>query len=345
MGLILEEQENELDEDELYEHYRIVVDKGQTLMRIDKYLLHHIRNSSRNRVQNAIDAESIKVNDKNIKASYKVKPFDVITVSFAHPPRENTEILPEDIPIEIIYEDDDICVVNKDAMMVVHPAYGNWTGTLVNALVNHFKNLPTHRNGEIRPGLVHRIDKGTSGLLVIAKNEFAMTFLAKQFFEHTIERTYYALVWGELKQPKGTIHAHVGRSMKDRKIIDVYPNGDHGKDAITHYELIESFKNVSLIKCNLETGRTHQIRAHMKYLGHPLFSDATYGGDKILRGNVTSKYKQFVENNFEIITRQALHAKSLGFIHPKTKEWMQFDSELPNDFKTVIDRWRAYFVG
>ncbi len=333
-------EENE--EDELYEHYRIDVDKGQALMRVDKYLIHHLKNTSRNRIQNAIDADSIKVNDNFIKASYKVKPFDVISVSFAHPPRENTEILPENLPLDIIYEDDDICVVNKEAMMVVHPAFGNWTGTLVNALVYHFKNLPTHRNGEIRPGLVHRIDKGTSGLLVIAKNEFAMTFLAKQFFEHSIERTYYSLVWGVLKESKGTINAHVGRSLKDRKVTDVFPNADYGKEAITHFEVLEPLKYVSLIKCNLETGRTHQIRAHMKYLGHPLFSDETYGGNKILRGNVTNKYKQFVENSFDAIPRQALHAKSLGFIHPKTKEWMQFDSELPNDFQTVLERWRNY---
>lgn len=330
------------EDDELYEHFRVVADKGQTLMRIDKYLIHHLKNASRNRIQNAIDAESIKVNDKTIKASYKVKPFDVITVSFPHPPRETKEVLPENIPLNIIYEDEDLLIVNKEAAMVVHPAFGNWTGTLVNALVFHFQNLPTHRNGEIRPGLVHRIDKGTSGLLVIAKNEYAMTFLAKQFFEHTIERTYYALIWGEPKESRGTINANVGRSLKDRKVTDVFPDGQYGKEAITHYEVLKNLRYVSLIKCNLETGRTHQIRAHMKYLGHPLFGDEVYGGNKILRGQVFNKYKQFVENCFEIIPRQALHAKSLGFIHPKTKQWMQFDSELPDDFQTVFDKWEKY---
>ncbi|MFN3850554.1 MAG: RluA family pseudouridine synthase [Spirosomataceae bacterium] len=330
------------EDDELFEHFRVVADKGQTLMRIDKYLIHHLKNASRNRIQNAIDAESIKVNDKTVKASYKVKPFDVITVSFPHPPRETKEVLPENIPLNIIYEDEDILIVNKDAAMVVHPAFGNWTGTLVNALVYHFQNLPTHRNGEIRPGLVHRIDKGTSGLLVIAKNEYSMTFLAKQFFEHTIERTYYALIWGEPKEPKGTINAHVGRSLKDRKVTDVFPGGQYGKEAITHYEVLKNLRYVSLIKCNLETGRTHQIRAHMKYLGHPLFSDEVYGGNKILRGQVFNKYKQFVENCFEIIPHQALHAKSLGFTHPRTKKWIQFDSELPDDFQTVLDKWEKY---
>ncbi|MCU0323754.1 MAG: RluA family pseudouridine synthase [Spirosomaceae bacterium] len=330
------------EDDELFEHFRVVADKGQTLMRIDKYLIHHLKNASRNRIQNAIDAESIKVNDKTVKASYKVKPFDVITVSFPHPPRETKEVLPENIPLNIIYEDEDILIVNKDAAMVVHPAFGNWTGTLVNALVYHFQNLPTHRNGEIRPGLVHRIDKGTSGLLVIAKNEYSMTFLAKQFFEHSIERTYYALIWGEPKEPKGTINAHVGRSLKDRKVTDVFPDGQYGKEAITHYEVLKNLRYVSLIKCNLETGRTHQIRAHMKYLGHPLFSDEVYGGNKILRGQVFNKYKQFVENCFEIIPHQALHAKSLGFIHPRTKKWVQFDSDLPVDFQTVLDKWEKY---
>jgi 23S rRNA pseudouridine1911/1915/1917 synthase len=336
-------QEIEDDEnDELYEHYKIEADKGQTLMRIDKYLPHHLKKVSRNKIQNAIDTESIKVNGKAVKASYKVKPLDVITVSFPHPPRETTELIPENIPLDIIYEDDDLLVLNKEASMVVHPAYGNWTGTLVNALVYHFGHLPTHRNGEIRPGLVHRIDKGTSGLLVIAKNDYAMTHLARQFFEHSIERTYYALVWGEPKESKGTIHANVGRSFKDRKVTDVFPNGDYGKEAITHYEVIKNLRYVSLIKCNLETGRTHQIRAHMKYLGHPLFGDETYGGNKILRGQVFAKYKQFVENCLIIMPRQSLHAKSLGFHHPKTGKWLQFDSDLPNDFQKVLEKWQGY---
>lgn len=339
---MIQEFEDEEESDELYEHFRIEADKGQTLMRLDKFLPHHLKRASRNKIQNAIDSESIKVNGKPVKASYKVKPFDVITVSLPHPPREQTDILPENIPLDIIYEDADLLVVNKDASMVVHPAHGNWTGTLVNALVYHFQGLPTHRNGEIRPGLVHRIDKGTSGLLVIAKNDYAMTHLARQFFDHSIERTYYALVWGEPKEAKATINANVGRSLKDRKVTDVFPHADYGKEAITHYEVLKNLRYVSLVKCNLETGRTHQIRAHMKYLGHPLFSDETYGGNKILRGQVFTKYKQFVENCFEIMPRQALHAKSLGFEHPKTGKWMQFDSDLPTDFKTVLEKWEGY---
>lgn len=339
---MIQEFEDEEESDELYEHFRIEADKGQTLMRLDKFLPHHLKRASRNKIQNAIDSESIKVNGKPVKASYKVKPLDVITVSLPHPPREQTDILPENIPLDIIYEDADLLVVNKEASMVVHPAHGNWTGTLVNALVYHFQGLPTHRNGEIRPGLVHRIDKGTSGLLVIAKNDYAMTHLARQFFDHSIERTYYALVWGEPKEAKATINANVGRSLKDRKVTDVFPHADYGKEAITHYEVLKNLRYVSLVKCNLETGRTHQIRAHMKFLGHPLFSDETYGGNKILRGQVFTKYKQFVENCFEIMPRQALHAKSLGFEHPKTGKWMQFDSDLPNDFKTVLEKWEGY---
>ena len=330
------------DDDELYEHYRIVVDKGQTPMRIDKYLPHHVKNASRTKIQTAIDTESVKVNDLTVKSSYKVKPFDVISVSFPHPPRETTELLPENIPLNIVFEDEDILIVNKTPEMVVHPGHGNWTGTLVNALVYHFQNLPTSQNGAIRPGLVHRIDKGTSGLLVIAKNEYAMQHLARQFFDHSIERTYYALIWGEPKDDKGTINAHIGSGYKDRRISDVFPEGEYGREAITHYEVLKKMRYVSLIKCNLETGRTHQIRAHMKYLGHPLFGDASYGGDKILRGNIFTKFKQFIDNCFEMLPRQALHAKSLGFEHPRTKEWVQFDSELPEDFQSVVDKWEKY---
>ena len=253
--------------------------------------------------------------------------MDKITLSLAKASGIPSEVLPEDIPLNIVYEDDDLMIVNKSPEMVVHPGHGNYTGTLVNALVHHFANLPTGIDGKVRPGLVHRIDKGTSGLLVIAKTEYAMQFLAKQFADHTTERTYNALIWGEPKEAKGTINAHIGRGFKDRRISDVFPEGDYGKEAITHYEVIKNMRYVSLIKCNLETGRTHQIRAPMKYIGHTLFNDATYGGDKVLRGDLFSKYKQFVENCFEIIPRQALHAKSLGFIHPTTKEWMQFDSE------------------
>lgn len=335
---------NEEDDDNasLYEHYRIVCDKGQSLMRLDKFLMDRVPNVTRNKVQRGIDDGYVLVNDKIVKQSYQVKPFDEIVISFPQPPRENV-ILPEDIPLNIVYEDNYLLIINKKPGMVVHPAYGNWSGTLVNALVHHFQNLPTSQNGEGRPGLVHRIDKDTSGLLVIAKTELAMMGLAKQFFHHTIERTYNALVWGELKAEAGTIDAHVGRSFKDRRITDVFPDGSHGKNAITHYKLLKDLRYVSLIQCNLETGRTHQIRAHMKYLGHPLFNDATYGGDKILRGSTQgSKFNAFVENCFKLIPRQALHAKSLGFNHPITNEWMQFDTELPDDFVAVIEKWENF---
>jgi 23S rRNA pseudouridine1911/1915/1917 synthase len=328
------------EEDELFEHHRFVADKGQGLMRLDQFLAFRIPNATRSKAQHAIDAEAVKVNDRPSKASYKVKPHDVITVSMPHPPRDN-ELLPENIPLNIVYEDDDVVVVNKAAEMVVHPAYGNWDGTLVNALLYHFQQLPTG-NGDDRPGLVHRIDKGTSGLLVVAKNEYAMTHLAKQFFDHSIERRYWALAWGEFNEPSGTINAHVGRSLKDRRVTDVFPDGQFGRHAITHYRVLRALRYVSLIECKLETGRTHQIRAHMKYVGHPLFADATYGGDRIVKGMVFSKYKQFVENCFEIMPRQALHAKSIGFVHPKTKEWMQFECDLPADFSTVLDKWQRY---
>lgn len=273
-------QDIEQDDDELYEHLRIVADPGQSLIRVDKFLSHHVKNSSRNKIQNAIESDSVKVNDKTIKASYKVKPGDVVTLSLAKPIMEPTEIVPQDLPLNIVYEDEEVLVVNKAHDMVVHPGYNNWDGTLVNALVHHFGNLPTTKNGHIRPGLVHRIDKGTSGLLVIAKTEYAMQHLARQFADHSTERTYYAIVWGEPKEDSGTINANLGRSFKDRRITDVFPEGDHGREAITHYKVIRRMRYVSLIQCNLETGRTHQIRAHMKYIGHPLFADATYGGDK-----------------------------------------------------------------
>lgn len=331
------------DEEDLFEHYRIVADKGQGLMRLDKYLSHHVPNATRTKIQHGIEIEAIKVNDKATKASYQVKPLDVITLSLPEPPRD-TEIIPENIPITIVYEDDELLIVNKEAGMVVHPAFGNWNGTLVNALVYHFQHLPTSRNGHIRPGLVHRIDKDTSGLLVIAKTEYAMAHLAKQFFDHSIERTYYALVWGVPKEEKGTIRGHVGRSPKDRRIMTVFPDGSQGKHAVTHFEVIKSLRYVALLKCNLETGRTHQIRAHMQYLGHPLFSDATYGGDRILRGTTNGSYKAFVENCFKIMPRQALHAKSLGFVHPKTKEWLQFDTSLPGDFEEVLTKWDNYLT-
>lgn len=331
----------EPEEDELYEHHRFVADKGQGLIRLDRFLTDRIPNATRTKVQNAIDTESVKVNDRTVKASYRIKPLDVITVSLPHPPRD-TEILPEAIPLDIVFEDDDLLVLNKPAGMVVHPAHGNWSGTVVNALVHHFQNLPTHRNGAARPGLVHRIDKDTSGLLVIAKTEYAMTHLARQFFEHTIERTYLALVWGELKEAEGTITGHIGRSLRDRKVMAVYPDGSQGKHAVTHYKVLKPLHYVSLLQCNLETGRTHQIRAHLQHIGHPLFNDAVYGGDRIRKGTPTGSYKAFVQNCFELLPRQALHARSLGFIHPTTKEWMQFDSEVPDNFSALLTKWETY---
>lgn len=329
------------DSDELYEHYRIVVDKGQALLRIDKFLMDRLPNVTRNKLQDAIKAESVQVNAKPVKVSYKVKPQDIITITLPDPPRD-TDIVPENIPLNIIYEDTELLLVNKAPGMVVHPAYSNWTGTLVNALTFYLQNLPTARNGEGRPGLVHRIDKDTSGLLVIAKTDLAMVYLARQFFDHSIERTYYALVWGVPKSETGTITGNVGRSIKDRKIMAVYPTGEQGKHAVTHYKVLKSYKYVSLVQCNLETGRTHQIRAHMKYIGHPLFGDETYGGMQIVYGNRTGSFKSFVQNALTIMPRQALHAKSLGFKHPATHAFMQFDSELPTDFAQVLAKWELY---
>lgn len=332
--------EQELD-DELFEHYKIVVDPGQQLTRIDKFITDRVANATRNKVQNAIRDEYVKVNDKAVKSNYRVHPNDIILISFPEPPRNN-EVLPEKMDLNIVFEDDQLLIVNKPAGMVVHPAYNNWSGTLVNGLVHYLQNLPTHRNGEVRPGLVHRIDKDTSGLLVIAKTDHAMSHLAKQFYDHSCERTYYALVWGIPKESEGTIVGHVGRSAKDRKIMAVYPDGDFGKHAVTHYKVLETFGYVSLVQCNLETGRTHQIRVHMKHLGHTLFNDEVYGGDKVLAGETFSKYKQFVENTFKVLPRQALHAKTIGFKHPTTGEWMQFDSEVPTDILEGIERWKQY---
>ena len=342
--MINEDIENsDFSDDDLYEHYRIVVDKGQSLLRIDKFLMDRIPNATRNKIQQGIETEAVKVNEKPIKSSYKVKPLDIITVSLPEPPRD-TEIIPENIPLNIVFEDEDVLVINKPAGMVVHPAYQNWTGTLVNALAYHFQNLPTTQNGEGRPGLVHRIDKDTSGLMVIAKTERAMAHLARQFFEHTIERTYYALVWGEINPPSGTVNVNLGRSLKDRRVTAAFPEGDFGRHAVTHYKTLKPLRYVSLVQCNLETGRTHQIRAHMQYLGHPLFNDATYGGDKILKGTTFTRYRQFVENGFRMLPRQALHAKSLGFEHPRTRQWLQFDSELPEDFRSVLEKWEKYII-
>lgn len=330
----------EQDEQELFEHLRIEADKGQALLRLDKFLMNRVENTSRNRIQNAIDAESVFVNGKLVKASYKVKPLDVITMVLPDPPRD-TEVYPEDIPLTIPYEDDDVLIVNKKPGMVVHPGFNNYTGTLVNALTFHLNQLPTMPGNTGRPGLVHRIDKDTSGLLVIAKNEWAMTYLAKQFFEHSIKRKYIALVWGDIAED-GTITGYIGRNMKDRRVMEMYDNEEQGRWSVTHYKVLERLGYVTLIECELETGRTHQIRTHLKSIGHPLFADVAYGGDKILKGTVFTKYKQFVQNCFEILPRQALHAKSLGFLHPKTKQEVYFEAELPADFQLALEKWRAY---
>ncbi len=335
--------EEDFEEDELglYEHYRFIVDKGQSPVRLDKFLTEKVAFATRNKIQHAIDAGAIQVNGQNSKGSYKIKPLDDIRVLFEKPPRD-TEVIPEDIPLDIIFEDQYLLVVNKPPGMVVHPAHGNWTGTLVNGLVHHFHNLPEMKGNEGRPGLVHRIDKDTSGLLVIAKAEEVMTHLASQFFHHTIERTYLALVWGEPDEDEGTVRGHVGRSAKDRKVMDVFPDGSQGKHAVTHWKVIKRLRYVSLIQCNLETGRTHQIRAHMRFLGHHLFNDTMYGGDKIRKGTQFAKYKMFVQNCFELMPRQALHAKSLGFVHPVTKEYLYFESPLPEDFSKVLEKWESY---
>ncbi len=341
-GVHENESNEEIDLD-LFEHFRFEVDPGQTPVRIDRYLTDKVASTTRNKVQEAIKSGYVMIDDEPmLKSNFKVQPNQVITVMFPEPPRDN-ELLAENIPINIVYEDDDLLIVNKEAGMVVHPAYNNWTGTLINALVYHFDNLPIARSNEGRPGLVHRIDKDTSGLLVIAKNDKSLAHLAKQFFDHSIERTYNALVWGEPEAPEGTIDTLLGRSQKDRRITAVYDEDTgYGRQAITHYKLMESYHYVSMIECKLETGRTHQIRAHMQHLGHPLFSDATYGGDKILKGTTFTKYRQFVENAFKLMPRQALHAKTLGFIHPTTGKYMQFDSELPEDFTSVIEKWKNY---
>jgi 23S rRNA pseudouridine1911/1915/1917 synthase len=330
----------EQEEQDLFEHLRVVVDKGQSLLRIDKFLMHRVENASRNRIQNAIELGNVLVNDKPIKSSYRVKPLDVISVVLPHPPRD-TEVYPENIPINIVYEDDDVLVVDKAAGMVVHPGYNNYTGTLVNAVVYHFQQLPTLPGNDGRPGLVHRIDKDTSGLLLISKNERSMSWLAKQFFDHTITRKYIALVWGDLVED-GTVTGYIGRSIADRRVMSIYDDPEKGKWSVTHYKVLERMGYVTLIECQLETGRTHQIRAHMRHIGHPLFSDATYGGDKILKGTVFSKYKQFVENCFELMPRQALHAQTLGFLHPTQKKQVLFESPLPPDFESVLLKWRRY---
>lgn len=333
-------EEEESEGHDLYTHHELLADRGQSPVRVDKFLMDHLSKVTRNRIQTAIDNGFIMVNGVVPKASYKVKPGDRIVIALPEPRRE-TDILPENIALNIVYEDDDVLVINKPAGMVVHPAHGNWEGTVVNALVYHFSQLPTSANGVARPGLVHRIDKDTSGLLVIAKTELAMTHLARQFFYHTIDRKYVAVVWG-VPAEKGTVNVHLGRHPKDRRVTTAFPEGDHGKHAITHYTLLEDLRYVSMVECQLETGRTHQIRAHMRYLGHPLFNDAMYGGDKVVKGNQFARYKAFVENCFKVCNRQALHARLLGFEHPRTGERMVFESPLPDDISQLLDKWRHY---
>ena len=330
-----------LIEEELFEHFRIIVDPKQGSVRIDKFLMEKLPDLTRTQIQEFIKLGWITVNREVVKVNYKVRPKDELVVLIPEPQREE-EIIAEDLPLDIRFEDPELLIVYKEAGMVVHPAYKNWSGTLVNALLWHFKNLPEMRGNEGRPGLVHRIDKDTSGLLVVAKSEKAMKGLAKQFYDHSIDRTYYALVWGELVPAEGTIDVQLGRSFKDRRLTTAFPEGDFGRRAVTHYKTLQSFRYVSLIQCNLETGRTHQIRAHMKYMGHPIFNDATYGGDQILKGTLFTKYKQFVQNCFKIMPRQALHAKTLGFVHPVTKEVVRLDSDLPADFTEILAKWERY---
>ncbi len=337
-------QEEHSENSELFEHYRFQADPGQSLVRIDKFLHHRLTGTSRTRIQAAASAGNILVNDIPVKQSYRVKPGDGIAILLPYPPR-NYELLPEDIPLEIVYEDDDLLVVNKHAGMVVHPGVGNLTGTLVNALMYHLRDNPLFSSGEERPGLVHRIDKNTSGLLVVAKTELALNKLASQFYHKTTRRTYLALVWGDLEQEAGTIRGHIGRSPRDRKLMYVFPDGSTGKEAVTHYRVVERLGYVNLVECRLETGRTHQIRVHFQYISHPVFNDPEYGGDRVLRGTTFTKYKQFVLNCFELIPGQALHASTLGFVHPVLGREVLFDAPLPEGFSQLLQRWRTYIQG
>ncbi len=341
-----EEDINNDDNEELFERLTIVSAKGQEPLRIDKFLMNRIEGATRNKIQQAIEAERVLVNELPVKSNYKVRPNDKIVVYETYLP-ETTQIIPENIPFKIVYEDEEIMVIDKEAGMVVHPGSGNPGGTLVNAVAWYLKEKDPSINEEelARFGLVHRIDKNTTGLLVMAKTGKAMTSLAKQFFDHTVHRRYIALVWGDFEQDEGTIIAHVGRHQRHRKLFAAYPEGEHGKEAITHFKVLQRFNYVTLVECRLETGRTHQIRVHMQHIGHPLFNDHTYGGDKIVKGTVFTKYKQFVENCFELCPRHALHAQQLGFIHPATKKEMIFESALPPDMDSVIEKWRKYSAG
>lgn len=328
--------------DELFEHHKFIVDKGQDIVRIDKFLMDKLANTSRNKIQIAARNGNILVNKKEVKPNYKVKPSDEISVVFPYPVRE-IELIPQEIPLHIVFEDEHLIVINKSSNMVVHPGYGNYKGTLVNALVYHFENLPMRTDDYYgRPGLVHRLDKHTTGIMVVAKTEHALTHLAKQFYDRTTDRRYHALVWGNIEEDSGTITGNIGRSLKNRKMMTVFPNGDFGKHAVTHFTVLKRFGLVTLIECKLETGRTHQIRAHMKFLGHPLFNDLEYGGDQILKGMTSSKYKQFIDNCFQLIPGQALHAKTLGFNHPESGERLFFDSELPQGYKDILLKWTNY---
>lgn len=336
-----EEKTIHIDGEEVYEHHKQIVDDNQITMRIDKFIVNQIANMTRNKIQKLADQGFVFVNDIPVKSSYKIKPKDVIKILKDFPKRDNT-LVAQDIPVTIVYEDDHLVIVNKEPGMVVHPSYGHYTGTLLNALKFHIDKLAECED-DTRPGLVHRIDKNTSGIIVVAKTPHALVHLQKQFYDRITSRRYRALVWGDFEQDEGTITGNIGRSLRNRKVMDVFPEGDeYGRHAVTHYSVLERFGYVTLVECRLETGRTHQIRAHFKHIGHPLFNDDTYGGDKVLRGTTFSKYKQFVQNCFKIMPRHALHAKSLGFHHPKNDEWMQFDSDLPSDLSAVIDRWRNY---
>jgi len=335
----MNENAEEIVNDELYEHFKFTASEGQEPLRVDKFLMNFIEKATRNKIQQAVKAGNVLVNENIVKSNYKVKAGDIVRVVLAHPPHEHL-LTAENIPIDIVYEDEEVIVVNKPAGMVVHPGHGNYSGTLVNGLIYHIENLP--KNSNDRPGLVHRIDKDTSGLLVVAKTEFAMANLASQFFNRTTERLYLALVWGNLDDDEGTITGNIGRSLKNRLQMDVFPEGNFGKHAVTHYKVIERFSYVTLVQCKLETGRTHQIRAHFKHIGHTLFNDERYGGNKILKGTTYTKYKQFVDNCFKILPRQALHAKTLGFEHPISKKHMSFDSELPEDMELCLEKWRNY---
>lgn len=334
-----EDELTESSSDELFEHHHFVASKGQEPLRVDKFLMNFIENATRNKIQQAAKGGNIWVNGTPVKQNYKVKAGDEVKVLFEHPPYEFL-LTPEDIPLDIVYEDDELLVVNKPAGMVVHPGHGNYSGTLVNALVHHFQHLP--KNSNDRPGLVHRIDKDTSGLLVVAKSEQAMTHLARQFFDKSSEREYVAMVWGNMEEDEGTIEGNIARNPKNRLQMMVFPDGEQGKEAVTHFKVIERLGYLTLVSCRLETGRTHQIRVHMKHIGHTLFNDERYGGNKILKGTTFTKYKQFVDNAFKILPRQALHAKTLGFKHPKTGEFLRFDSPLPEDMVQCIEKWRNY---